>query len=147
MSKDRDDVLREYSNGEVTVVWQPGKCVHSGICFAGLGKVFNPRRRPWVDLSQATTEAIVAQVKECPSGALSLRLPGDAKATPATAVEPGRLVEVRPNGPLLVHGAVTVKRPDGSETKHDAVTAFCRCGQSGNKPFCDGSHKKAGFTG
>lgn len=54
---------------------------------------------------------------------------------------------MRPNGPLLVHGAVTVKRPDGSETKHEAVTAFCRCGHSANKPSCDGSHKKAGFTG
>ncbi|MCU0697106.1 MAG: (4Fe-4S)-binding protein [Myxococcaceae bacterium] len=143
MSDDRHEgAAKEYSNGEVTVVWEPKKCMHSGICFAGLGKVFNPRRRPWVDLSQASTEAIVAQVKECPSGALSLK--GEASST---VVEAERIVEVSPNGPLLVYGNVTVKRPDGSETKHHKVTAFCRCGASGNKPYCDGSHRKVGFTG
>jgi uncharacterized Fe-S cluster protein YjdI len=139
----RDDASREYSNGTITVVWQAKKCMHSGICFAGLSKVFNPRRRPWVDLSQASTEAIVAQVNECPSGALSL------KEAPAAAevVESERIVEVTPNGPLLVSGNVTVKRADGTQTKHHKVTAFCRCGASGNKPYCDGTHRKVGFTG
>lgn len=145
MSDDqRDEATREYSNGEVTVVWQAGKCMHSGICFAGLSKVFNPRRRPWVDLSQASTEAIVAQVKECPSGALSLK---EAAASSTTSVEAERIVEVTANGPLLVYGNVTVKRADGTETKHHKVTALCRCGASGNKPFCDGSHRKVGFVG
>ena len=138
-----EDATREYSNGEVTVVWQQNKCMHSGICVAGLGKVFNPRRRPWVDLSQGTTEAIIATVKDCPSGALSLKRTDDKPAT----IEAEQLVEVMPNGPLLVYGNVSVKRPDGSETKHHKVTAFCRCGNSANKPFCDGTHKKVGFTG
>jgi uncharacterized Fe-S cluster protein YjdI len=144
MSDDRDDTAREYSNGDITVVWQPGKCMHSGICVAGLGKVFNPRRRPWVDLSKATTEAIIATVKECPSGALSLKR---THAEAATSVESEQIVEVMTNGPLLVYGNVTVKRPDGTESKHHKVTAFCRCGNSANKPFCDGSHKKVGFVG
>lgn len=52
-----------------------------------------------------------------------------------------------PNGPLLVSGNVTVKRADGTETKHHKVTAFCRCGASGNKRYCDGTHRKVGFTG
>lgn len=141
---ERDDATREYSNGEITVVWQAAKCVHSGICFAGLARVFNPRRRPWVDLSQASTAAIVAQVNECPSGALSLKAPAPGAAA---SVESERIVEVTPNGPLLVYGNVTVKRADGAETKHHKVTAFCRCGASGNKPYCDGSHRKVGFNG
>lgn len=144
MSDDGEDAIREYSNGEVTVVWQQGKCMHSGICVAGLGRVFNPRRRPWVDLSQATTEAIIATVNDCPSGALSIKR---TQAEAATTSEAEQVVEVMPNGPLLVYGNVTVKRPDGAETKHHKVTAFCRCGNSANKPFCDGSHKKVGFTG
>jgi CDGSH-type Zn-finger protein len=53
-----------------------------------------------------------------------------------------RIVEVTPNGPLLVSGNVTVKRADGTETKHHKVTAFCRCGASGNKRYCDGTHRK-----
>jgi uncharacterized Fe-S cluster protein YjdI len=60
-----------YPNGEITVVWKPEICVHSGICFHGLPAVFDPRRRPWVDMSGSDTEQIMEQVKKCPSGALS----------------------------------------------------------------------------
>jgi uncharacterized Fe-S cluster protein YjdI len=65
------DIVKRYSNGEVTVIWQPSLCIHSGICFRGLPKVFDPRRRPWVVLEGTETDAIVAQVERCPSGALS----------------------------------------------------------------------------
>ena len=65
------DIIKRYSNGEVTVIWQPSICVHSGICARGLPRVFDPRRRPWVVLDHADTETIVNQVESCPSGALS----------------------------------------------------------------------------
>lgn len=61
-----------YSNGEITVTWKPANCIHSGICFKGLAGVFDPRRRPWIDMSQATTQQIIEQVKKCPSAALSI---------------------------------------------------------------------------
>jgi uncharacterized Fe-S cluster protein YjdI len=61
-----------YSNGEITVNWKPEICAHSGICVIGLGKVFNPHRKPWIDLSQAETKQIIDQVNKCPSGALSI---------------------------------------------------------------------------
>jgi uncharacterized Fe-S cluster protein YjdI len=61
-----------YSNGEVTVIWKPDVCIHSAICFKGLAEVFDPRRKPWIDLSQADTKRIIDQVKKCPSGALSI---------------------------------------------------------------------------
>ncbi len=64
-------ISKKYSNGEVTVVWQPHLCIHSAICFNGLPEVFNPRERPWVKIDQASTERIIDQVKQCPSGALS----------------------------------------------------------------------------
>ena len=66
------DIIKRYSNGEVTVVWQPSLCVHSAVCVKGLPDVFNPRRRPWVVLEGTATQAIVDQVECCPSGALSL---------------------------------------------------------------------------
>lgn len=56
-------------------------------------------------------------------------------------------VEVLANGPLLVHGTVKVQAPDGKvELKHK-TTAFCRCGESANKPYCDGTHVKICFKG
>ena len=67
------DEVHEYSNGELTVVWQPKKCMHSGICVHGLRAVFDTKRRPWIDVSKATSEQIAKQVAECPSGALSLK--------------------------------------------------------------------------
>jgi len=61
-----------YSNGEITVVWKPDLCIHSGICFKGLAEVFDPLRKPWIEISKADTLQIVEQVKKCPSGALSI---------------------------------------------------------------------------
>ncbi len=61
-----------YSNGEITVVWQPDMCIHSAICFKGLAGVFDPRRKPWIDMGKAETAQIIGQVKKCPSGALSI---------------------------------------------------------------------------
>lgn len=61
----------KYSNGEVTIVWQPELCTHSGNCARGLPEVFKPREKPWIIPEGATTGKIIEQVKKCPSGALS----------------------------------------------------------------------------
>jgi len=140
------DITKKYSNGEVTIVWKPAMCIHSAICFKGLGEVFDPQKRPWITPEGSTTEKIVAQVKKCPSGALSyyLNRDGDEKDV---VVEAETIVEPTPNGPLMVYGNVVVKGKDGVLTRKNNATAFCRCGGSGNKPFCDGSHRKIDFTG
>lgn len=65
------DTTRHYTNGEITVVWQPDVSIHSRLCFSGLPGVFNPANRPWVTIDGASTERIVDQVNACPSGALS----------------------------------------------------------------------------
>lgn len=62
-----------YSKDNITVVWQPELCKHSGICFKGIPLVFDPRRKPWIDMNQAETDKIIEQVKQCPSGALSIK--------------------------------------------------------------------------
>ena len=63
-----------YKNKDITVLWQPSICVHSAICFKGLPGVFDPRRRPWIEMDKATTDAIIEQVKKCPSAALSFTM-------------------------------------------------------------------------
>ena len=65
-------ITKRYSNGEVTVIWQPSRCVHSAICARGLPKVFDPGRRPWIVLDGFDSQTIVDQVERCPSGALSV---------------------------------------------------------------------------
>lgn len=62
---------KTYSNGEVTIVWQPKLCIHSGNCVRGLPQVFNSRIQPWINPEGASTNEIIAQVQQCPSGALS----------------------------------------------------------------------------
>ena len=67
----------KYTNGKVTVVWKPGTCQHSGNCWRGLLSVFDPRKKPWINMDGATTERIIEQVKKCPSGALGYFLNSD----------------------------------------------------------------------
>lgn len=62
---------KEYTNGEITIKWQPKKCIHAGVCVKMLPKVYNPRAKPWVKIENANTEALQNQVDKCPSGALS----------------------------------------------------------------------------
>lgn len=136
--------IKEYSNGEVTVVWEAEKCIHSAICAKGLPRVFRPKDRPWVKIDAAETEAIVEQVKQCPSGALGFYMNNEADKT-SEHLE--TKVEVLKNGPLLVYGTLKVTHKDGNQETKNRTTAFCRCGLSNNKPFCDGTHVKENFIG
>jgi uncharacterized Fe-S cluster protein YjdI len=140
------DITKKYTNGEVTIVWKPSECIHSGICFRGLIDVFDPQKRPWITPENSTSEKIIEQVKKCPSGALSYYLNRDSQDEKVN-VQAETIVETMPNGPLLVYGNVSIKNALGEITKKNNVTAFCRCGGSNNKPFCDGTHKKNNFEG
>ena len=60
----------EYTNGELTIVWQPELCQHAGICVKMLPNVYHPKERPWVQIENATTEELIAQISKCPSKAL-----------------------------------------------------------------------------
>jgi uncharacterized Fe-S cluster protein YjdI len=76
------DITKNYSNGEVTIVWKPALCQHSGICVLGLGEVFHPKSNPWITPENASTQQIVDQVKKCPSGALSYFMNAEAAPGP-----------------------------------------------------------------
>ena len=56
-------------------------------------------------------------------------------------------LEIAPqaNGPLKVSGSLEIVSGTGRTIKRATEVYLCRCGASGNKPFCDGSHRKAGF--
>ena len=74
---------------------------------------------------------------------------------------PGMKITVTQDGPYLVEGSVPIARQtivanaagssvgwrQGEELDTNATCALCRCGESANKPFCDGSHLRVGFDG
>ncbi len=141
------DITKKYTNGEVTIVWKPSLCIHSTICWkneTGLPEVFNPKVRPWIKPEAADTAKIIAQVNKCPSGALSFFMNAEGEANKEAERE--NIVEAMPNGPLMIYGNFILKDAAGMEKKESKVTALCRCGASGNKPYCDGSHVKINFT-
>jgi uncharacterized Fe-S cluster protein YjdI/CDGSH-type Zn-finger protein len=156
----RDYVITEPDGGGVVVHWDAEVCSHSAACVQGLPRVFNPRRRPWIDTSAADAGAIETTVATCPSGALTSTryAPGevaptgssaDAEALAARPEAPGAAsvsVKVLPNGPYLLKGEIEVVDGAGAVARRITKVALCRCGNSRSKPFCDGSHHTTGFT-
>lgn len=54
-------------------------------------------------------------------------------------------IKVNDNGPYVVRGGIQIVDADGNAFDVKDVVALCRCGQSSNKPFCDGTHNKVAF--
>jgi uncharacterized Fe-S cluster protein YjdI len=144
---------REYSNGEITVFWKPDACIHSTICFTRLRKVFDPGKRPWVDMQGASTQEIISIVEQCPTDALTwkwnrdltLAESEDLNSEPAgEELVPVPVTEITlvENGPALIKGHFKMCNTSGELIETGGQIALCRCGCSKNMPFCDGSHLK-----
>ena len=162
---------RQYTNGEITVFWVPSKCIHATTCFRELIEVFNPGRRPWVNMEGAPTRRIAEVVNKCPTQALIWKpnseltpeelarqhtvekteenpetLTGtDSVQEKREAVKPVN-VKIMKDGPIVVDGKFQVIGGDDQLLKPALMTSFCRCGNSKSQPYCDGTHRKAGFT-
>ena len=63
-----------YKNDDITVVWKPELCKHSGRCVTQLPQVFNLKAHPWININGAGVQSIIDQVLKCPTGALSMQL-------------------------------------------------------------------------
>jgi len=162
---------RQYTNGEITVFWIPSKCIHATTCFRELIEVFNPGRRPWVNMEGAPSRKIAEVVNKCPTQAIIWKYNKDLseserlaqrevtkeEETPQTLTEPEdeakpqqeRIkptnVRIMKDGPIVVEGKFKILGKDGEELKPSIMTSFCRCGNSKNMPYCDGTHRKIGF--
>lgn len=135
-------LTREYGNESISIHWFAERCIHSGECIRALPRVFNPRRRPWVDVERANADAIADAVLRCPTGALHyIRHDGGPGESVPERVE----VRVVPDGPYIIRGALDVTNDDGGLIRSDTRMALCRCGNSRHMPFCDNSHREVGF--
>ena len=158
---------RRYTNGEITVFWKPDACVHASHCYRELIDVFDPGRRPWVDMYGASTNQIIETVNLCPTEALSWKWNEEEKnfevddsqtnhinfrrpeligsGNEATDEKPAA-IKVMPDGPLIISGSFTLLYNGIKKEVNNSLISLCRCGSSNHLPFCDGAHRKTGFN-
>jgi uncharacterized Fe-S cluster protein YjdI/CDGSH-type Zn-finger protein len=135
-------VTREYATDRIAVLWNADRCIHSANCVRSLPRVFDPRRRPWVDVEAAEADEIATAVLRCPTGALHfVRRDGGAQEAPDA---PTSLTPIR-NGPLYVRGDVEVRGLDGTPLRRDTRVSLCRCGLAREVPFCDNTCRTVGW--
>jgi uncharacterized Fe-S cluster protein YjdI/CDGSH-type Zn-finger protein len=133
---------RTYEDNDLRVFWDSSLCIHTGKCIRAGNGVFDPQRRPWVEMNQADTATTIAAIESCPTGALRYeRVDGSAGEQPQS---PTTIVPW-PNGPLMVRGELEVEDRFGGRFLTGPRAALCRCGDSANQPFCDLSHRDKGF--
>jgi CDGSH-type Zn-finger protein len=136
------DRRRDYVGERVTIHDNRGICAHAAICTDRLASVFRYGQEPWIDPDGASVDEIAEIVRACPSGALGYSIDGVEQRV-ADDGEPRILVA--PGGPYAVKGKVELVDQDWGEGASRDRYDLCRCGQSKNKPFCDGSHWNTEF--
>ncbi len=159
---------KKYRNNDITVYWKPSACIHASYCYRELIEVFDPSRRPWVDMNGSTTERIIEVVNLCPTEALSWKWNDDEKNEPVGTDQTNHIKFRRPelmdikdaanedlpvtvkimiDGPIVLKGNFTLAYGDTKKEVREGIISLCRCGASDHLPFCDGRHRKTGFTG
>ncbi len=157
---------RKYKNKDITVYWKPGACIHASFCYRELIEVFDPGRRPWVDMDGATTERIIEVVNMCPTEALTWKwndetrnndIPADQTnhvifrrpelLQPDKGDEPEKPVSVKimPDGPVVLKGDFKLICNETTKEFRNGIISLCRCQASNHMPFCDGMHRKIGY--
>lgn len=163
--KREDPRGRRYQGDEITVYWKPSACIHASYCYRELIEVFDPGRRPWVDMSAAPTERIIEVVNMCPTEALTWKWNDDAKNNAVTSDQTNHVLFKRPelleikepweekplsvrimkDGPVVLKGNFTFEYSSNRKEVKEGIISICRCGGSNHFPFCDGTHRKIGF--
>ncbi len=159
---------KRYKNKDITVYWKPSACIHASYCYRELIEVFDPSRRPWVDMNGSDTEKIIEVVNLCPTEALTWKWNDEAKndlvqkdmtnhikfrrPELVEAVEPVEdekpvSVKIMTDGPIVLKGNFTIVYDNTRKEVHEGIISICRCGASDHQPFCDGRHRKIGFIG
>jgi uncharacterized Fe-S cluster protein YjdI len=159
---------KRYRNDEITVYWKPSACVHASYCYRELIEVFDPGRRPWVDMNGASTERIIEVVNLCPTDALAWKWNDDKKNESIGSDQLNHIIFRRPelmnindtasdevpvsvkimtDGPIVMKGTFTLAYSGNKKEVRDSIISICRCGISDHQPFCDGQHRKIDFIG
>lgn len=127
-----------YRGKNILIHFNPAFCSHDGTCLRTLPKVFSQSHNPWIQPDEASADRIIEVINSCPSGALSYTLNG-IRFSEVSRKPSIRTVKY---GPLNVVGKVKLLDIALGELQPESLEHYslCRCGLSGNIPYCDGSH-------
>lgn len=134
------DRLFTYEGSEVTVGFVPRLCGHAAECGRIASNIFDVNQKPWVQPDQGSIDEVRAVVAACPSGALQIVEDG----VPKTIVPDAPEIQIQKNGPYWVTAA-EIETDTETTAVSDQKFILCRCGLSGNKPYCDGTHRSQGW--
>lgn len=132
----------KYEGEEVDVFFNPMICAHAAECNRIASHIFDATKRPWVQPNNGSRKEIESVIAGCPSGALTVAEKNDV---PKHRVSEVPKIRVAKNGPYWVE-SVALETPPQGEGMSEKKYVLCRCGQSGNKPFCDGTHRDIGWV-
>lgn len=126
---------------EMTIIFDGSRCIHSRGCVLHQPSVFVPNAQgDWIHPDAAPPEAVMRTAYNCPSGAI--RVVANAGSAHSDAPPVVNTLRIRENGPLAIEAELVV----AGEPVASPRATLCRCGQSANKPYCDGAHVAAGFV-
>ncbi len=138
----REDNVYCYPGENIDVTWDGRLCIHIAECGREEGELFVKGRNPWCMPDTTTPERVAEICERCPTGALTYSdNSGKSEQSPSE-----NTINVTYNGPLFVYGELAIEEAPTDMTGVQFRAALCRCGQSGNKPFCDNSHLETGFS-
>lgn len=127
-----------YEGQEITVSFNPRLCSHAAQCGKLAKHIFDPSQKPWVQPDNGTVAEVEAVIAACPSGALQMGTP------PETRTDTETRIKIQKDGPYWV-SQLEIETDATAVGLSEEKFVLCRCGQSGNKPYCDGSHRDAGW--
>ena len=116
----------------------------------------------------ASTDKIIEVVNMCPTEALTWKWNDDEKNRDISIDQTNHVkfrrpelitqdlssvqenpvsVKIMTDGPVVIKGSFTLTFSGSKKEIRDSLVSVCRCGASDHQPFCDGKHRKIGFTG
>ncbi len=134
----RTERARSFEADTIVMTDDESLCEHAGFCSNRVTNVWKMIRK---SNDPEVRDRLITMVSNCPSGRLAVAEPD------GTPIEPGfePSIATVPNGPLWVRGGIPITTQDGFTYETRNRVTLCRCGQSKNKPFCDGTHAEIGF--
>lgn len=136
-----NDKLQDFEAPGITVHFNRSICSGAAECVHNLPAVFKSDSGDWILPGEAPVAEVIETVRKCPSGALTFTVDGKTEVRQEGSMS----IRIVKNGPYEIKGPVEFDSPTWSKNASKTIFALCRCGKSGNIPFCDYSHGEQGW--